>query len=582
MAQTGYTPISIYYSTTAAATPTAGNLVAGELAINTADGKLFYKDSAGVVQVIGTKGGVGSSTTTQVLYNSSGLVVGSANMTFNGTSLTLVNGASIQGLTVGLGGGNLAGNVAVGQSALAGANSGSSYNTAVGYNALFANTTGSNNVGCGNSTLLANTSGSSNVALGGGALQVNTTASNNTAVGYQSLYANTTGSGNIALGQTAGYGITTGAGNISIGGGTMYAATTGNYNIAIGAQSGAGLTSGNQNAFVGGFCGQFTTTAGNNAALGYQALYTNTTGGNTVAIGGGALFYNTTAGNNVAVGFQTLFKNTTGTGTALGTFALYSNTTGASNVALGGYDGNLPALYSNTTGGYNTAVGIGALAANTTASLNVAIGYQSLYANTTGQVNTAIGTQAGGAITTGTYNIMIGYQTGNAGTNNLTTGNRNYFFGDFILSGASTSNDQLIIGYNATGKGSSTGFITAGATAGGIYNGANSTLWSITSDARLKKNIVDNTQGLAKILPIQVRNFEYRLPEEITDVDANQAIKKTGVQLGAIAQELQSVLPECVKQESTGIYTVDADPLIWYLVNAVKELKAEIDQLKGK
>jgi hypothetical protein len=88
MAQTGFTPISLYYTATAAATPTAGNLVAGELAINTNDGKLFYKDSAGVVQVIGTKGGVGSSTTTQVLYNSSGLVVGSANLTFNGTTLT--------------------------------------------------------------------------------------------------------------------------------------------------------------------------------------------------------------------------------------------------------------------------------------------------------------------------------------------------------------------------------------------------------------------------------------------------------------------------------------------------------------
>lgn len=87
MAQTGYTPISIYYSSTAAATPTAGNLVAGELAINTADGKLFYKDSAGTVQVLATKGGVGSSSTTQVLYNSSGLVVGSANMTFDGTTL---------------------------------------------------------------------------------------------------------------------------------------------------------------------------------------------------------------------------------------------------------------------------------------------------------------------------------------------------------------------------------------------------------------------------------------------------------------------------------------------------------------
>ncbi|NBT61622.1 MAG: hypothetical protein EBT02_07585, partial [Planctomycetia bacterium] len=57
MAQTNYTPISLYYSTTAAAAPTAGNLVDGELAINTNDGKLYYKDSSGVVQTIASKAG---------------------------------------------------------------------------------------------------------------------------------------------------------------------------------------------------------------------------------------------------------------------------------------------------------------------------------------------------------------------------------------------------------------------------------------------------------------------------------------------------------------------------------------------
>jgi len=36
-----------------------------------------------------------------------------------------------------------------------------------------------------------------------------------------------------------------------------------------------------------------------------------------------------------------------------------------------------------------------------------------------------------------------------------------------------------------------------------------------------------------------------------------------------------------VKQESTGVLSVDSDNLIWYLVNSIKELKAEIDALKG-
>jgi hypothetical protein len=64
MAQTGYTPISLYYSTTASTAPTAGNLIAGELAINTTDGKLYYKDTAGVVQTIATKATAALPTTT--------------------------------------------------------------------------------------------------------------------------------------------------------------------------------------------------------------------------------------------------------------------------------------------------------------------------------------------------------------------------------------------------------------------------------------------------------------------------------------------------------------------------------------
>ena len=59
------------------------------------------------------------------------------------------------------------------------------------------------------------------------------------------------------------------------------------------------------------------------------------------------------------------------------------------------------------------------------------------------------------------------------------------------------------------------------------------------------------------------------------------AIKKSGVQLGVIAQELQAVFPECVKQESTGVLRVDTDNLTWYMINAIKELKAELDAYKA-
>jgi hypothetical protein len=80
MAQTGYTPIQLYYSSTTTNVPLAANLANGELAINITDGKLFYKDNAAAVQVIGWKtvptsaGGTGltSYTAGDLTYYASG------------------------------------------------------------------------------------------------------------------------------------------------------------------------------------------------------------------------------------------------------------------------------------------------------------------------------------------------------------------------------------------------------------------------------------------------------------------------------------------------------------------------------
>jgi len=91
MAQSGYTPISLYYSATGAAVPSAGNLVAGELALNTNDGKLYFKNSSGVVTLLaGSTSGPAGGSTTQVQYNNAGVLAGITGATTNGTALTLV------------------------------------------------------------------------------------------------------------------------------------------------------------------------------------------------------------------------------------------------------------------------------------------------------------------------------------------------------------------------------------------------------------------------------------------------------------------------------------------------------------
>jgi hypothetical protein len=52
MAAVGGTPIQLYHSATASAAPLAINLVSGELALNTNDGILYYKDSSGTVEIL--------------------------------------------------------------------------------------------------------------------------------------------------------------------------------------------------------------------------------------------------------------------------------------------------------------------------------------------------------------------------------------------------------------------------------------------------------------------------------------------------------------------------------------------------
>lgn len=71
MAASGYTPISLYYSTTAAAVPVNTNLVNGELAINITDGKLYYKDNSGVVKLLASNSA--STPVTSISFGSTGL-----------------------------------------------------------------------------------------------------------------------------------------------------------------------------------------------------------------------------------------------------------------------------------------------------------------------------------------------------------------------------------------------------------------------------------------------------------------------------------------------------------------------------
>jgi len=253
----------------------------------------------------------------------------------------------------------------------------------------------------------------------------------------------------------------------------------------------------------------------------------------------------TSGANNVFNGFRAGYTTSSGTfHTFVGPEAGYGQTTGQRSVAVG-----YSALYTTNTGSYN-----------------VAVGSESLY-NCGSSQNTAVGFEACKALTSSGDNVALGFRAGY-----LTIGSTNVFIGNTTTGSSASNNYEIVIGTGGSvGKGSSTGYINP--QGGGVYQGNNSSSWSTTSDFRLKKNIVDNTEGLDKITQIQVRNFEYKLPEEVTELDPSCAVTRTGVLLGVIAQELQQVCPDCVKEESTGVLSVDSDNIFWHMVNAIKDLK---------
>ena len=160
----------------------------------------------------------------------------------------------------------------------------------------------------------------------------------------------------------------------------------------------------------------------------------------------------------------------------------------------------------------------------------------------------------------------------------IVSGADNTYLGRHADASGNNVSYENVLGSGQTGYGSNTTVLR-----GNTYNSSNNSTFSTTSDIRIKKNIVDNNTGLDKINQIQVKNFEYRKPEEVdSTLSPDSAIDKEGIQLGVIAQEIEQILPDLVKTETTGCKSVNTDNLTWYLVNAVKELSARVQELESR
>jgi hypothetical protein len=103
---------------------------------------------------------------------------------------------------------------------------------------------------------------------------------------------------------------------------------------------------------------------------------------------------------------------------------------------------------------------------------------------------------------------------------------------------------------------------------GTVYSSSGTLTNTNPSDKRLKDNITPITYGLNEVLQLNPVSFDWK-----NDNNKNK-------QFGFIAQEVQEVMPEAVIDgEYLGL---EKDAIYTALINAIKELKAEIEQLKNK
>ena len=95
----------------------------------------------------------------------------------------------------------------------------------------------------------------------------------------------------------------------------------------------------------------------------------------------------------------------------------------------------------------------------------------------------------------------------------------------------------------------------------------------LSSDERLKNNIQPISNPLEKINQISGNSFVWN--------EEKQNIYK-GKDYGVIAQEIENILPELVETRESGYKAVKYEKLVSLLIEGIKELSKEVEELKNK
>jgi hypothetical protein len=110
--------------------------------------------------------------------------------------------------------------------------------------------------------------------------------------------------------------------------------------------------------------------------------------------------------------------------------------------------------------------------------------------------------------------------------------------------------------------------------------------WATFSDERLKNIKGEYKGGLDEVLKLQPIRYEYKTDNAI-------GIQSEGEHIGFGATAVSKIIPEAVTRSENGYLMIDNDPILWTMLNAIKEqnaqmnsqnaeLRAEIKQLKDQ
>ena len=233
----------------------------------------------------------------------------------------------------------------------------------------------------------------------------------------------------------------------------------------------------------------------------------------------------------------------TGDVTGTGTITDLANVSFATTIAA-----NSVALTTDTTGDY---------VATMTAGAGITVG------TATGEGSTPVITNTGVTSNVAGTGISVSGATGAVTITN--SGVTSAVAGTGVSVSAGTGAVTFSIG-QAVATNSAVAFASVSATGDIVaYSG---------SDRRLKNNIVNISDALNKVKQLNGVTWEW-------NEDANE-VTKTAPSTGLIAQEVQAVLPEVVKEREDGYLGIDYSKMVGLLVEAIKEQQTQIAELKAE